>query len=197
MSLSAMAYLDHQSAYNKPGTDIHLRPIYNAPGTPSLYAGSGDHYFEPVPSHPVHNVEFERLQASDQQLKYRIRILRLVARVIATVSSAATLAPLTMTLYKFLSTRNIYYTVNGKQRTAWAADTETWFTYMYFGVSLVSFVFNLAIVLSYWRGVREANSTAKVAGWWEKVIMVGHVVVWVVSAVIYRIGKEPVNGKFR
>lgn len=170
--------------------------MFNA-DTTSLHSGLSDEYYKPIAAHPLPDAELARLESRDQRLKYRIRVLRLISRVVAAILSATTLAPLAMTIIKFLQTRNVYYEVDGKQRTAWANDTITWYTYMYFGVALVSFVFNAAILIAYWKGVKQANSADKVAGWWSHLIMVFHIVVWGVSAGLYRYGKEPVNGKFR
>jgi hypothetical protein len=98
-------------------------------------------------------------------------------RVIALIMSITTLVPITMTLVKFLLTKNTTFVVDGKERTAWAADTITWYTYMYFGVSLISATFNLAIVIAYCRGVKKANNVADVASWWGYIVLLGHVAV--------------------
>lgn len=68
---------------------------------------------------------------------------------------------------------------------------------MYTGVAAVSFILNTIILIAYWKGVKQANAADKVAGYCSHILLVGHIVVWVVSAGIYRYGKEPVNGKFR
>jgi hypothetical protein len=166
---------------------------------PSNFTGSGfnNDAYKPIASHPVHDQEISILEAADQRLKQRIRVLRLVSRVIALVLSFATLVPQTMTLAKFLMTKNEFFVVDGQERTAWAKDSRAWYTYMYFGVSLTSFVFDLAIVVSYCRGIKKANKVAAIATWWITTVQVGHVVVWIVSAAIYRYGKIPVDGKFR
>lgn len=67
------------------------------------------------------------LEARDAQLKARIRLLRVVARALATICSIATLVPLIMTIVKFLQTKDIYYVVNDVERTAWASGSITWF----------------------------------------------------------------------
>lgn len=141
--------------------------------------------------------DYTQAQAADQRLKYRIRVLKLVSRVIALVMSMITLVPITMTLVKFLLTKNTTFVVDGKERTAWAHDTITWYTYMYFSVSLLSALFNLAIVIAYCRGVKKANNVATVASWWSYTVLVAHVSVWIASVAIYRYGREPVGGKFR
>lgn len=137
------------------------------------------------------------MQAADQRLKQRIRILKLISRVVAFIISLVTLVPLAMTVAKFLLTKDEQFTVNGQERTAWAADSITWYTFMYFGVSLISCLFNFAILVAYWRGVKQANNVASIASWWSHTVLVGHVLIWIVSAAIYRYGREPVDGKFR
>lgn len=156
-----------------------------------------DDDYNPLASGPSSSTEYNLLQAADQRLKRRIRVLRLISRVVALVLSIVTLVPLTMTVAEFLSTKDEYFDVNGQERTAWANDSITWYTYMYFGVALVSCILNLGIVLAYWRGIKRANNVASVASWWSNTVLVAHVLVWVVSAALYRYGKEPVGGKFR
>jgi hypothetical protein len=178
--------------------NAHLKPMPNA----QVFAYSGNSYttqdpYQSVASDPYHSDAFTIQQATDDRLKYRIRILKLISRVVALILSLTTLAPLAMTLAKFFSTKDTLFVVNGQQRTAWAHDSITWYTYMYFGVSLVSFVFNLVIVTAYWRGIKKANNVASIASWWSTTVLVGHVLVWIVSAALYRYGKIPVDGKFR
>lgn len=182
-------------AYDRHGhNDFHLNPVSQAHASRSSFASyAGSEAYKPL----VHNQEASKLVAADQRLKTRIRILKLISRVAALLLSLATLVPISMTLVKFLLTRNTYFTVDGKERTAWAQDTITWYTYMYFGVSLLSFIFNLIVVIAYCCGVDKANKAASLSSWWTTSVMVGHVLVWIVSAALYRFGKEPVLGKFR
>lgn len=178
--------------------NVYAKPMHKAQASSYSYAlNSGDDTYRLIAPDASLSEEYNKSQASDQRLKYRIRVLKLVSRVIALIMSITTLVPITMTLVKFLLTKNTTFVVNGKERTAWAADTITWYTYMYFGVSLISAVFNLAIVVAYCRGVKKANNVADVASWWGYIVLLGHVVVWIVSVAIYRYGKEPVAGKFR
>ncbi|KAK3117185.1 hypothetical protein LTR53_001689 [Teratosphaeriaceae sp. CCFEE 6253] len=192
-----MAYYSRQPYVNAPSPDIHLKPVANHAAA-SVRSSVSDDYYSPVPQYlPAAGADHARLDSADQRLKKRIRLLRMVTRILSTIAAAATLAPLTMTLVKFFQTRNIQYTVGGKQRTAWAADTQTWYTFLYFGVALVSFLINSVVVLAYYRGVKAANAADNATGWWSNLLNATHVVVWIVSAIIYRVGKEPVNGKFR
>lgn len=83
------------------------------------------------------------------------------------------------------------------KRTAWAHDTITWYTYMYFSISAISFILNFIILLSYIRSVKTANSASTFSSVWTWTITLTHIGIWIASVVIYRYGKEPVNGKFR
>jgi len=178
--------------------NVYPKPMHKAQASAYSYAlNSGDDTYRLIAPDASLSEEYNKSQAADQRLKYRIRVLKLVSRVIALIMSITTLVPITMTLIKFLLTKNTTIVVDGKERTAWAHDTIAWYTYMYFGVSLVSAVFNLAIVIAYCRGVKRANNVADVASWWGYVVLVGHMVIWIVSVAIYRYGKEPVAGKFR
>jgi hypothetical protein len=180
--------------------DYALRDFYPKPMAKAqapTYSFTARDAYKPIASDTFLLDEYGIMQAADQRLKHRIRILKLISRVVAFVMSLITLVPITMTLIKFLLTKDTILVVNGKERTAWANDTMTWYTYMYFGVSLVSCVFNLAIMVAYWRGFKKANDVASIASWWTNTVLVGHVLVWTVSAVLYRYGKEPVGGKFR
>lgn len=188
----------HRYNSNDASSSISLKPMLQNQA-PSLFAGSDSYNgaYNPIAGNPIRNQDTNPLTVADQRLKQRIRILKLISRIIALVLSLATLVPLTMTLTKFFTTKNDILVVNGQERTAWAKDSRTWYTYMYFGVALTSFVFDLAIVVAYCRGVKKANKVATVATWWSTTVQVGHVVVWIVSAAVYRYGKEPVDGKFR
>jgi len=156
-----------------------------------------DNAYNPIASYTVHNQETKVFDAADQRLKQRIRTLKLLSRLLALVLSLATLVPLAMTLAKYLTTKNDFFDVNGQERTAWAHDSQSWYTYMYFGVALVSFVLDLATVIAYCRGIKKANNAAAVATWWGASVQVGEVVIWIVGAAVYRHGKEPVDSKFR
>jgi hypothetical protein len=182
---------------NMPG-NVSLKPMLHGQAPASSYkSATNEDLYKPIAPDPSQISNYDRLQAADQRLKYRIRVLRLISRIIALVLSLTTLVPLIMTLVKFLSTKDTIFTVNGQERTAWAHDSITWYTYMYFGVSLVSFVFNLVIVAAYWRGIKKANTAASVATWWTTTVLIGHVLIWAVGTALYRYGKVPVGGKFR
>jgi hypothetical protein len=98
-------------------------------------------------------------------------------------------------LHKYLTTRNVFHNVtstNGTivNRTAWAKDSKTWPTYMYFAVAFVSLVLNFIIIFSYKFGVKYANKAAVVATTFSWVVMAGNLVVWSVAASLYRTEKD-------
>jgi hypothetical protein len=187
-------YNSHASSSN-----ISLKPmLQNQAPLPSTRSSFNNDTYNPVASsNPVQDQETSPLTTADQRLKRRIRVLKLVSRIIALVLSLATLIPLATTLTKFFETKDEVFVVDGQERTAWAKDSRAWYTYMYFGVALTSFVFDLVVVVAYCRGVKKANTVAAVATWWSTTVQVGHVLIWIVSAAVYRYGKEPVGGKFR
>ena len=197
--MSRPYYTPDGHRYNShASSNISLKPmLQNQAPMQSTGSSFNNDAYKPIASYHVQNQEINPLASSDQRLKQRIRILKLVSRIIALILSLATLVPLSMTLAKFLMTKNELFNVNGQERTAWAKDSRAWYTYMYFGVALTSFVFDLAIVVAYCRGTKEANKVAAIATWWSTTVQVVHVVVWIVSAAVYRYGKVPVNGKFR
>ncbi|WPG97924.1 Hypothetical protein R9X50_00070700 [Acrodontium crateriforme] len=190
--------------YRRPSSqeyhlNIHLKPMLS-PDAPSYDSRLSTDSYQPL--RPIHtndgdDAEIRELEAKDEKLKTRIRQLKLLSRIVATILSFTTLVPISMTLIKFLETRYVTYTVKGKERTAWAKDTITWYTYMYFGVSMVSFLLNCIIMVAYLQSLRRANTAANVAGWFTGTVFFAHVVVWAASAGLYRHGKEPVDGKFR
>ncbi|KXT03771.1 hypothetical protein AC578_708 [Pseudocercospora eumusae] len=185
--------------------DMHLKPMHFV-DTASIHSdrtGSNTSYYNPVPDYnnppQTHfdTSELHQLEAYDNRLKQRIRTLKLISRISATVLSATTLGPLLATIIKFLQTKDIYFEVDGVKRTAWAHDTITWYTYMYFGISAISFILNSIILLSYIRSIKAANSASTFTSIWTWTITISHLSIWIASVAIYRYGKEPVNGKFR
>lgn len=146
---------------------------------------------------PYPDLELQRLETRDAKIKKRIRILRVVSRVLTFLLSAATMCALAMVLYKYLQTRNEYFMVDGEERTAWADGTIAWYTYLYFGISTLSFILDTAILIGYCRSVKTANTAATVAGFWAGLLLVSHIAVWIASLAIYRYGREPVDGKFK
>lgn len=100
-----------------------------------------------------------------------------------------------MTVQKFLTTHNVYRDVllpTGKtvHRTAWAADSKVWPTYMYFGVASTSLFLDAGILISYLWSIKVANRMDNVGSAFSLVVFVGNLVVWAVAAGIYRYEKD-------
>ncbi|KAK3697625.1 hypothetical protein LTR37_017363 [Vermiconidia calcicola] len=185
-----MAY---RPQYERQWSQTEVKPLV----VPQVTQYDPTYGYRPVAPLPASDAKLVRLEARDAKLKQRIRQLRLISRSLAVFLSAATVVPLAMTLVKFFQTRDPYFSVDGEQRTAWAAETHTWYTYMYFGIALVSCVVDTLVLVFYCRGVKSANAVSQVAGYWSGALFVGHVVVWTISVAIYRYGKELVDGSFQ
>ncbi|KAF1994004.1 hypothetical protein P154DRAFT_527370 [Amniculicola lignicola CBS 123094] len=140
--------------------------------------------------------EIKRVKREDALLKSRIRRLRLISRVLALIISIVVFVPITLTLHKFLTTRNIYHDVTlpdgtVKSRTAWARESKVWPTYMYFGVATTALVLNLGIIVAYLcSGVEKANTAALVSTIFSWCVMIGNVIVWTIAASLYRTEKD-------
>ncbi|KAK4497056.1 hypothetical protein PRZ48_011505 [Zasmidium cellare] len=184
--------------YEHPSDSHHLKPMHlssirnHSSASLTSTFSANDYHHETYHAVP-HSEEIRGLNnhnKRDSALKSHIRLLRLISRLLATLLSLATLIPLLITLTKFLQTRHVHFTVNGKQRTAWANDSLPWYTYMYTAIAAVSFLLNLVVVISYWKGVRSANKAAEVGSWWTWGVVGSHVVTWGVAAGVYRYGKS-------
>ncbi|KAI7186920.1 hypothetical protein D0869_07193 [Hortaea werneckii] len=180
----------------KLGSNIRLEPIPRYETT-SVRSGLNHDHYQPLTPHAITDAELQRIIARDRRVKLWIRILKFLERVLSLILSILTLIPVVMTLVKFFQTRDIYFTVDGTQRTAWAKNSITWYTYLYTAVAGISCLFNTAIILAYISGVRRANTVGDVASKWEYLVQGSQIIVWAVSAGIYRYGREPVDGKFR
>jgi len=132
----------------------------------------------------------------DKILKTRIRRLRLVTRILAFLVSIAVFVPITLTLHKFLTTKDTFRDAPGKDggmvsRTAWAKDTKSWPTYMYFAVAAIALILNAVIIISYLcGGTKSANKAATISTFFGWVVMIGNLVVWSIAASLYRTEKD-------
>jgi hypothetical protein len=113
-----------------------------------------------------------------------------IARTFSTIISLLVFIPITITLHKFLQTRNVFRTVNGVSRTPWAHDTKSWPTIMYFTIALASLTLNLFILLGYLRGVRTANKANTVGTVYDWLILGLNLGVWIAAIVVYRLEKD-------
>jgi len=186
-----MAYNHQASGQYQPLYDnTYMTPHYSPPAAAtSKFSEQGyDNYADP---------SVKSLEEQDANMKYRIRVLRFVSRVIAVFLSIAVVVPIAMTVVKYLETRNTTHSgQNDGEQPIWPSNTNTTYTYTYFGVSVVSFLLNAAIVISYCHGVSRANTAATVETVWSTVVIVAHVSIWIAGVVFYRYGKHKVNGKW-
>ena len=137
-----------------------------------------------------------------QYLKRRIRRLKVVSRALAACLSIAVLVPLSITLHKFLSTKNNYKTVTNEslgtapvRRSAWAMQSVTWPTYMYFAIAVISLVFNATIMTSYLHSVKAANKAATVDSFFTSGVLLLNLVVWTMSTSLYKHESTVTNDK--
>jgi len=130
----------------------------------------------------------------EQDLKQRIRRLRLISRILSLLLAIAAFVPLAITLSKFLSTRNDYRniptTLGATTRTAWAFQTRAWPTYMYFSISLMSLLLNSAIIMSYIGGVKAANITARIGTVFTILLILMDIGIWTAAVIIYKVEKD-------
>jgi hypothetical protein len=126
--------------------------------------------------------------------------LRLISRILAFAISVAVFIPISLTLHKFVKTQNVYRDVTKpdgtvESRTAWAKDTKSWPTWMYFLVAGIAVLLNLIIILAYlFSGVKRANKAATIATVFTWIVLIGNLVVWSIAASLYRTEKDK-NGK--
>ncbi|TID14005.1 Autophagy-related protein 22-2 [Venturia nashicola] len=165
------------------------RSTQSSPLKPMFLAGN-----KMVAQHDAEE-EIAHVRQDDLQLKKSIRILRVLQRLLATGLSLAALIPLTMTLIKFLQTKDIYKEVqmpDGTKvnRTAWAGDTIAWPTYMYFSIAATSFIMNLGTLIGYFWSTKAANYVAHVGSAFDYAVKAMNLIVWIVAAAIYKYEKE-------
>lgn len=133
---------------------------------------------------PSHNPS--QLTNNQQHLKRSIRILKLVARLIALVLAIATGAQETVTLHTYLTTHSTIRSGRGP----WALETSLWPTLMLLIISFLTIIFSFLTILAYLRyGVKAANKAHQTGFVFEMVVEAGHVLVWIIVAVLYRVGK--------
>jgi len=149
--------------------------------------------YNPVEWRDEHHLRL--LRQDDDRLKRRIRILRLVLRIITFIITILVFIPITMTLYKFLTTKDekrfvVVSDGTRLERGPWSLHTKAWPTYMYFAIALVSLIFNGAVVIAYARSIRAANKVDTIASSWSWAVLAGHVIMWTVGIILYKKEKK-------
>jgi len=185
----AMAAHRHYSEKHIQAQQQHLlSPSLSSPGIPS---GFSSPLYPTAPLSP----DFEAVKKAEKQdarLKSLIRRLRIISRMLAFLISLGVLIPISLTLAKFLTTKDTYRNVtltNGTQhrRTAWAKDTKAWPTYMYFAVAAASTVLHAATLLAYCCGVGKANTANTVTSVFTWTVNLG---IWGAAVGVYRMQKD-------
>jgi len=156
------------------------------PVVEEAYQLKTDQYgYDHVPSQYT-DEHLDALQKYDMKLKRRIRVLRIISRTCTAIFSIAVTVMMAMSLEKFRTTRNIY--IGG--RTAWARNTKLWPTIMLFSVAVATLAINLVILIAYLRSIKAANRVSVMSTVFGLLVFGGHVVLWVVTAALYRYGKD-------
>ncbi|KAF2100045.1 hypothetical protein NA57DRAFT_75549 [Rhizodiscina lignyota] len=194
-SLSApeAPYQPFRPGSGSSSTPLKAMTLVDAHGYSPSHAGhfEGDRVYD----NNEFQFQYEQVSRDDAILKHRIRILKVTSRTIATLLSIGSLIPVALTLHKFLSTQNTFKdvkTASGStvHRTAWAFGTRAWPTFMYVAVAAVSVTLNAVVMISYLRGIRNANRAAKVASVFSWIVILGNLGVWIAAAAIYRQQKD-------
>ena len=115
-------------------------------------------------------------------MKKRIRIIKLIFRLLNLLVSVWTAALVLQTQMKYISTKDVV--ING--RTAWAANTTLWSSYLMTLTSVFSVVINTVTILCYCRGTKSANAVSSVGGYISIFLWVVHLVLWTATTVAYR-----------
>lgn len=122
----------------------------------------------------------------NQILKSRIRLLRFIARLTATLLAIPTLILETLTLTKFYSTRDTIR--NG--RGPWAAETSLWPSILLLSASSITVLLGFLILTAYmWGSIRAANRVNTVQTTVTVVVEVVHIGFWIAISVLYREGR--------
>lgn len=183
-----MAYYNNGGQYAPIYDNNYLSP---QPPMTSRFSEQGYDSYSPYEN------AIQHLEEKDAKIKYRIRLLRFISRVLAVLLSIAVVVPCTMTFIKYLETANTTHSgFNGEEQPIWPEHRNLIYTYVYFGVSIVSMLLNAIIVVSYCHGVRRANSAATISTVWSTIIILAHISIWFAGVAIYRYGKHKVNDKW-
>ncbi|KAK0121840.1 hypothetical protein ONS95_010120 [Cadophora gregata] len=127
----------------------------------------------------------QNLAQSNQYLKTKIRILRLISRLLGTVLAGATLYLESRTIYSYATT----HTIMRNNRGPWARQTSLWPSIMLLASSGISIIIGLLTMAAYTRSIRAANNINFYETIISYTIEVTHILSWIVVAVLYRTGK--------
>ncbi|TVY82757.1 hypothetical protein LSUE1_G004077 [Lachnellula suecica] len=121
----------------------------------------------------------------DKKLKTTIRILRFISRIAATAIAIVTASQEAVTFRTYLKTRD----TERDGRGPWAVETSLWPTIMLLAVSVITAVLGFIILVAYLFSIKKANAISSVQSTAGIVVEFTHIVIWIVVAILYRVGK--------
>jgi len=131
-----------------------------------------------------------RLEAIDAKLKRQVRIVKGIQRFISFVLSAIVLGITSMTLAKYLSTKN--KKIDGV--SPWPPRTVLWPTLLLLSVSASAFLLYSSIMISYCFSVRSANIASSVTSFFTIIFGFIRFSAWLVAAVLDKVGNRTGRG---
>ena len=146
-------------------------------------------------SEPVSERELDDMHRDDQQLKRKIRLIKIVIRLVTLALALYTTYSQAATLYNFTRTKGIRRETTGADgsydtRGPWAKQTYIWPTIVLLTTSALTVIVSFITVISYFWGVKAANKVNTRGGTPATVAEVcAHLAVWIATAVAYRIGR--------
>jgi len=129
--------------------------------------------------------QFYETRKEDVKLKTSIRILRFISRLAATAIAIVTASQEAVTFSTYLKTRN----TQRDGRGPWAKETSLWPTIMLLAISAITAILGLLIVIAYLISIKTANAISSVQFGASMIIELAHIVIWVIVAILYRVGK--------
>ena len=123
-----------------------------------------------------------------QQLKKRIRVMRVMHRVCLTALAISATALEGQMLYTFLRTKD----VQRGGRGPWAKQTSLWPSILLLSTSATTALVGLLVLAAYARSIHLANNLAMINALIIINVEVIGFITWLVVAILYRTGK---NGK--
>jgi len=120
----------------------------------------------------------------NQRMKRKIRRLRVIQRTLNLIVSIAVLGLMVNTYVTFVRHRTIQS--GGQTIAIYPVDPITWPTFMMIATSAVSTLFNISTMAAYCGGVGAANRVTKWASYWNYLMHVVSIVVWITTSTIFQ-----------
>jgi len=119
-----------------------------------------------------------------QRMKRNIRRLRIIQRILNLIISIVVLGFMVNTYVTFANHRTIQS--GGQTIPIYPVNPITWPTYMMIGAGAVSILFNTAIMIAYCRGVGAANRITQWANYWNYLMHVVNIVIWLTTSTTFQ-----------